>query len=655
MDFIKEAEASHSRITCKTVRSILYECAAECLRQMVMARTKENNRSKTSQEEEAAELPKIQITQGDIDLSYGMARKIGRRWVDKLIMTDDDSNMEVSAIVNLVLGNGEFLDLSYRDDLDQLETTAGGRYGIGRASQQPLHQDVNGAENDARDQSLDDDDSSDIPTAGQTQDDNDDSQQQEEGSGSDPTGLESLSNIKQSIPYATLLKIGQLDHCNLFASDDCQQGTSEDWHPLPTLPSTTTTSSLVHIPNPTIMPQEQIQKIDKEQLFGRPALKMPPKLDCKEQISIIDDLAYETGDVGNRELGHTLWPFGWDMIQKQVERNHDRLHPTKAKYGLTTNEEGEEQLREVIPRSLLQDRSTGEINGLEDDIDVNGNATRDNLNDSASVDDEPLFVTTGDSGNVERVSISKGFRSTWTSKKFTRRKDSDGEDARDTNVRDTTGDNNAQKSSTESNPTMNQRRVIAKKPSAFGDFQWTSQAIRNSLGQDLREKLERTMIHGNDDSQRELHTCQGALKAIGNVHLFEQIISKKWEGVIDDIPHGEEDEGSGQVGKEQMKVRKVAHRLAKRQRLYPNYELGTKGYRDQLKSKVMRGWEGKEGCRAPRNRDDNECIGNNSLELDLGECIFTIVTSSKDVDAAPIKKVLAFRSLEVSLLEPSLY
>jgi hypothetical protein len=66
----------------------------------------------------------------------------------------------------------------------------------------------------------------------------------------------------------------------------------------------------------------------------------------------------------------------------------------------------------------------------------------------------------------------------------------------------------------------------------------------------------------------------------------------------------------------------------------------------------MRGWEGKEGCRPPRNRDDNECIGNNSLELDLGECIFTIVTSSKDVDAAPIKKVLAFRSLEVSLLEP---
>jgi len=597
-----------------------------------MVKSRTNKQNKSHEEEDQ---PQVQITQEDISLAYSMTRKIGRRWVDKLIMTDDDSNKEVSTIVELVLGNGEFLDLSYRDDMTPLETTIGGRNGIEYASQQAQHRgfNVNGEGNVERGE--EDLDQSPTETAERNQTDN--SQQQQEGSDNDPTSLPSLSNIKKSIPYATLLKTGQLDHCNLITSDDFQQGTSEEWHPLPTLPSTS--SSLVHIPNATIMPQDKIQKIDESQLFGRPALKIPPRLDCKEQISIIDDLAYEIGDVRNQELGHTMWPFGWDMIQKQVERNHDRLHPAKIKKGVTANGEGEEELREVIPRSLLRDESTGEIDGLED-----GNTTsHNNTNDSVSVDDEPLFVRTGDSGTV-RVAVSKAFRSTWVSTKITGSRDEEG-------TRNAVVENNVQERATGNIPAVEQRRVIIKKPSAFGDFQWSSQAIRNNLGQDLREKLEKTMVHGNDDSQKELHTCQGALKAIGNVHLFEQIMSKKWEGVIDDIPHGGEEEDV-KVGKEQMKARKVAHRLAKRQRLYPNYELGTKGYRDQLKSKVMRGWEGKEGCRPPRNRDDHECIGNNSLELDLGECICTIVTTSEDANATPLKKILAFRSLEVSLLEP---
>ena len=647
MDFIKDAETSHSRIICRTIRSVLYECAAGSLRQMIRARTEPLSTSKNQTQQQEEEQRQIQITQEDIDLSYQLARNVGRRWADKLSMTDDDANIKFSALVELVLCNGEFLDLSYRDDLTQLESTStfGNRNENAGVTASQRRGGGGGKDEGnllASEESSDDD--SDIPTAGQnpTNYNNNQQLQQPQDSSNDPK-LSTLSKIKKSIPYATLLNIGQLDPCNLMSSTDLQQGTSDEWHPLPSLPS----SSLVHFPKPTILPEDQIQRIDESQLFGRPALKMPPKLNCKEQASIIDDLAYDiTGNHGrDQELGHTMWPFGWDVVQRQAEKNHGRLHPLKIRKGQSANGEGEEEFMEVIPRSLLRGETADDIDGAEDDDTGDHINGRDNnFITSPVADDEPLFVTASESGGVQRLSVTKGFQKTSASTKVMRTWDSD-EESDSNNVESV----DAQTSSNENAPVTEESRVVGKKPSPFGTFQWTIQDIRNNLGQDLRENLEKTMIHGDDESQRELQTCQGALKSLGNVHLFEQIRSKKWKGVTDDIPHGD-DESDDEVGKEEMKARKAAHRMAKRQRLYPNYELGTKGYQDKLKSKVMRVNEGKEGCRPLRVHDDYQSLGNKCIELDLGECVCTFFTASEG--APPVKKTLAFRSLEVSLLEP---
>jgi len=610
---------------------------------MIRARTEPLSSENQTQEEEE-EQPQIQITQEDIDLSYQLARNVGRRWADKLIMTDDDANIKFSALVELVLCNGEFLDLSYRDDLTQLDSTStfGNRNGIAAVSaSQRRGGGANEEGNLASGESSDDD--SEIPTAGQHPNDTNNNQQlQLQDSSNDPK-LSTLSKIKKSIPYATLLNIGQLDPCNLMSSTDLQQGTSDEWHPLPSLPS----SSLVHIPKPTILPEDQIQKIDESQLFGRPPLKMPPKLNCKEQASFIDDLAYDiTGNHGrDQELGHTMWPFGWDVIQRQAEKNHDRLHPVKIRKGMSANGEGQEEFMEVVPRSLLREETADDIDGAEDgDTGDHINGRDNNLNRIPVADDEPLFVMASESGSVQRLSVTKGFQKTSASTKVMRTWGSD--DESDRNNAEAV---DAQDNSNGNDPVTEERRVVGKKPSPFGTFQWTSQDIRNNLGQDLREKLEKTMLHGDDESQLELQTCQGALKTLGNVHLFEQIRSKMWKGAADDTPRGD-DESDDEVGKEEMKVRKAAHRMAKRQRLYPSYELGTKGYQDKLKSKVMRVSEGQEGYKPARFRDDYQSLGNKCIELDLGECVCTFFTASEG--APPVKKTLAFRSLEVSLLEP---
>ena len=99
MNFLSDAQSSYQIFTCKTIRSILYECAAEALRQIT---------SKRSQDDE--------ITEEDIQRCYHFANRIGLKWADKLIGVND----EISNMVHLVLSNGEFLDIDKRDDINDL-------------------------------------------------------------------------------------------------------------------------------------------------------------------------------------------------------------------------------------------------------------------------------------------------------------------------------------------------------------------------------------------------------------------------------------------------------------------------------------------------------------------------------------------------------
>ena len=664
MNFLDAAHKSYKRITCKTIRSILYECAAESLCQIVKSRSQQLQNEEVVIEQEdhaddAAEggtlLPppqrQIQITQNDIDTAYELTHKIGRKWAEKLILTDDDCNGDIAKIVELVLENGHFLDTCYQDDLMNLNLDRRTR---GRSSTRRM-QERNDGEDSASVRSSDDDEIP-IAAAESTRPPPPPQEQQQQQTSAAQINNPNNMHMKQSIPYTSLLKIGQIDPCNLNQKETVASGTASAWKPLPAaLPSSSL--SLVHIPNPTILSQDQLQSNsnasnsnDSYLLYGQPGMSMPKPMNVREQIDSIDEMAYDDDDNHH----HTMWPHGWDIIQEQAEKNRERMNPQKlsGKGGLNDHD-GEKEVMEVIPRSLLDNElvTGGDANG---DGDANGTGRGGGRDSNVNDNDGPVFVEAGADGDVQRVSATRAFQKTSTLRKMIprRRRDDNDADADDRNGGGGEEENTANNTARETE----QIAIVGKQPSAYSDVQWTSQEIKDDLGESARESLEKTMLHNDEETEKEYHSCQGALKMVGNIHLWEQIRAKQWKGIMDDIPAGDESEAHDIVDKRVLKMRKSVHRKAKRQRLYPNFEPGTKasGHVSKLTSKIVRAGEGQEGV-LTSSIGDADGFGKQCIELDLGECTVALLVPAKGDDSSNDipreRKVLAFRSLEISLSE----
>jgi hypothetical protein len=608
------------------------------------------------------------ITQPDIEESYKFARKVGRRWADKLFMTDDESNREVVKVIKLVLENGEFLDKFYPDD-------------VLRLLERPEDDHLSASDNSSRSSDeyddlhlesshpsspLDDQVSTSEPS--NIRKDRDKTAQTGGHNPSLDRTRKSSSRIQKSIPHATLLHIGQLDSCNLNTTNELlQQGTAVEWKPLPALPNSTT--SLVHIPNPIILPPEHIQEIHHDQLYGRPALKMPPRMDVREQISMIDQLATDRGHEGGRK--QTMWLCDWSVIQRQAEKNKERLHPTKVKKE-EEEEDDMEDILEVIPKCLLENNQlihhenedereeeevaekSREETGISsvttdtitpvgtDSLQVNNTSAEEKIEEVTSGmnnDGLLMIVETRDGERaVRRISSHDIFSKTWAGRKRKRKRQ---EVARNGTALPVGANDSA--------PSGNS--CIAREPSSCGHIEWTIQEVKQKIGQGEMDLLDNVMIHRDDESTVLSHTCQGYLKTVGNIHLFEQCRVGQWIGYMDDIPVDNDEHPDVNVDKNILKKRKTAHRKAKRQRLYPNYEVGTKGYQEsKLQSKILRVNEGKEGMR-PRQYIDVDEQENQCMELDLGECILSVIVPSGNENDVPAKRMMAFRSLEVSLSE----
>jgi hypothetical protein len=195
MNFLSDAHASSQRFTCKTIRSILYECAAEALRQIVSKRNHGD-----------------EITEEDIQRSYQFASRIGLKWADKLIGVNDD----VSNMVKLVLSNGDFLNLHKRDDINDLNIES----------------------------SVDGDSSSSTDEKTQTKANNHQQLQ-----------IRQSSNM---IPYIKVNKlVGDNDACNLHSNIEII-GTSADWNPLPSCSSSPYIPCARILPNDKIRPWNQL-------------------------------------------------------------------------------------------------------------------------------------------------------------------------------------------------------------------------------------------------------------------------------------------------------------------------------------------------------------------------------------------------------------
>lgn len=570
MDLFQKAKKAHYAVTCRSIRNVLYECASESLRKLVINKTKDK-------EEQPTELV---INKDDIDKVNAVTMRIGRKWASKMML---DQLLEYKQLLDLVLSNGHFLDVDYQDDLTSFFTDL------------LSDEDVENEENDGRN----------LGDSNKIQDDivHEESSAGEDSHGENISAEEiSVEGIQRSIPYATLLRLGQTDPCNLSSSRDLlQNGTSDNWHPLPRLDSQS--SSLVHIPNPSLLPENKVQKIDEDQVFGRPALHPPKPLDHALQSKMMDKLA---------NMNHVVWQYPWDTILNLTAQIEDRLHPFKKKKELDAKT-GKLETIDLVPRTLLREEdiynheaTSTEGNG---DDSINASSNRQSVEPA-----QPLIIRSDDDGNISMMKKEDMYKNAFSGMSYLRMK-------RKIDLKD--NESKKQRPRKE-NIIENEEPVdeVGRQPSSLGECTWTNEEVHYHLGPDVRKDIENNLLHKEDELMTHNQTCHGALKEVGSIHMYEQS-GKLSQDKIDLINSAE-------------KTIRRAHRKAKQQRLYPIVEDTMKRY-EEVKSKVQ-----------AFEVDPNGQRSRQTYELDMMDCVVTFASnmSSKEEDK------LAFRSLEIRLYEP---
>ena len=571
MDLFQKAKKAHYTVTCRSIRNVLYECASESLRKLVINKTKDK-------EEQPTELV---INKDDIDKVNAVTMRIGRKWASKMML--DDQFLEYKQLLDLVLSNGHFLDVDYQDDLTSFFTDL------------LSDEDVENEENDGR-------------NLGDSNEIQDDIVHEESSAGEDShvenirTEEISVEGIQRSIPYATLLRLGQTDPCNLSSSRDLlQNGTSDNWHPLPHLDSQS--SSLVHIPNPSLLPENKVQKIDEDQVFGRPALHPPKPLDHALQSKMMDKLA---------NMNHVVWQYPWDTILNLTAQIEDRLHPFKKKKELDAKT-GKLETIDLVPRTLLREEDiyNHEATSTEGNGDDSINASSNRQSGEPA---QPLIIRSDDDGNISMMKKEDMYKNAFSGMSYLRMK-------RKIDLKD--NESKKQRPRKE-NIIENEEPVheVGRQPSSLGECTWTNEEVHYHLGPDVRKDIENNLLHKEDEIMTHSQTCHGALKEVGSIHLYEQS-GKLSQDKIDLINSAE-------------KTIRRAHRKAKQQRLYPIVEDTMKRY-EEVKSKVL-----------SFEVDPNGQRSRQTYELDMMDCVVTFASnmSSKEEDK------LAFRSLEIRLYEP---
>ena len=210
--------------------------------------------------------------------------------------------------------------------------------------------------------------------------------------------------------------------------------------------------------------------------------------------------------------------------------------------------------------------------------------------------------------------------------------------------------------------------VQSRQASSIGmtSFSWEDEILptMSLYGYDLLEH----QTHNNS----EQHQIQGALKMLGSFHLYEQISSGKWRGPMDALKDDDNMLDDVKEGTPAYKRRKMAHRKAKKQRMGGAIDIRDTGKKhlSKLRSKVVRTEfslsPSKEDIRKRRsmklstqqNQDnlntDAEGINKCYMELDLGECMISLVIPSahpSETQKENKMNTFAFRSLEISLLD----
>ncbi len=573
--FLEQAHSSAQQVFSILARNVFLQVSALVLQRRIRPRLSQAKKQKQcddrldeSESKESNEdggyahdyEVQVKVSQMDVDLAYDAARKVGEKWITKLL---EAGEKELAVVVKAILENGRFLENVTTDEDDHNGTCSHLDFCTSDSSSSPSSVSKQPSQSQNEDAGAHVTNSTEKRACNR----NGCRSIEEEGQ-TNHFGSESGSKTTtHTAPFLALSKLGgqpkQLkpshnqreDSQNFSTTTTATIGGSEQQCERERLPPSDTNcsevhyssgsgsgSGLNHIPEYTKLTEEQLKTaLPQGQLFGKPFKTLQEysdllNLNCpteiismsngsriqsvKKQIDYLDSL-------GSSRC--TLWPYDWNVVKNASERNSNNSNRNRIYSHLHSQQ-----------ALALSGRKRGVPDG---DVDADYEQ-QDNSNSQKELQRERLICDV---------------------------------------------------------------RVA----SSLGEMKWSRDHIKNAMTENEKDLLFDEMIHedGNINSDEKAstkyHKCIGALKISGSFHLWEQMRGGNWnraKGETDEADHDNHSHSHIQ------KKRKKEHMKSRRQRFYPNTEI--KKARDL--------------ANVPSKVSLTESSGKHFLELDLGECMMSL-------------------------------
>ena len=283
MSLLRQGHRSAHHLFFILFRTVLCRCATLALHQGIKKRCRSGDGS-------------VSVQSDDVEAAYAVAERVGRKWMLKLLEAGED---EMMMLLEIALKEGKFFESIEYNEID--------------VSKKQVFYSLDD-DDDIESQSL-------SSTAGLNQCNNLQTHDY------DAIDKMSTANPFMAISRNLEIKVGLHEE---NSTSPCGEGTSSDWHPLPSLPLASNLSKQNHIPCCTILPENQIERCDPNQLFGVPRktlIEHANMIQChpivgkedyiRSQIKILDSLGRNK---------NTSWQYDWNVIESACRRNNNRMH-----------------------------------------------------------------------------------------------------------------------------------------------------------------------------------------------------------------------------------------------------------------------------------------------------------------------------------------
>lgn len=657
--FIEGAHSAAQTILTFWIRQVLHETSSSLLRTRIMQRNAQtlqlkrqksqlNRRGSFSKTEKmkdgiSMDIPlELLIKTEDITDAYKSTQKMARKWVKHL---ERMGEIDIASIVRKLCHKGCFLELEDPLGLEPDDT-----------NQMPSSEvQYTGTSNSTIKESA-----SKIPNNNATKNTKETTFINCEKEIESHTNIGKMKESKNVI----LSKVGDQAFFNVSkeqrkTSPSLQfisSSKSSEWKPLPSRTSVEQhcEKKSIHIPIATVQPPSQIEQLHSERIYGTPvptmtlvplladsattdtdsiskqeqnnyaiSLEERREMWLKTQISKIDQIATQLAIPPNNNQFHLNdngfnWYYGWEGIQKAVEELPKRLKSQLSQIEYPTKE-NRSKMYEVVPRCIVE----GGHRENKDDI----------CKESEKIDDEPttlskesMISTTQDvkkrkefevlianCRSLNGVLVDRHRHKEAKKRRIQRELEKSHAEELFHNKRQLQMENDATK---------------GREPSPVGDETYVFDEIKSEImegnGRMSAHKLEKDMIHptrdeGPSSDEENLSIVQGALKIIGAIHTCEQypMDSKDEVQVLD------------------------AKKIVQRRRHYQKERLGFNFGRTTFLPESSLNTKSKQKTKVSRSIGED---GKEYMDLDLGECMVEWINNGE-------KKLLAFRSIEICLLE----